>query len=189
MKKQKKQNNIFLLLIAVVIIVIGSFVFLKTTRISNSTLTIKQEKLTHQYTSNAINISFQYPQGWYVDEKNKKTVVTSYSSQIGDGIEPTERELRITIITASLCQPTLDEDVLKGGCGEEMHSRNTILSKSTKEYSGGTFITYAIQYSTGEKDTFYYLQKGDRILQISKQPDPSQFENEFEKIISSIEFL
>ena len=53
----------------------------------------------------------------------------------------------------------------------------------------GTFYIYTIEDSREEQQTYYYLQKGDKILQISKEPDPSQFEKEFEEIINSITFL
>ena len=46
-----------------------------------------------------------------------------------------------------------------------------------------TVVKYVIKSpSSGNQFTFYLLEHGDRALQISKQPDPSKYEKEFDEI-------
>lgn len=135
-----------------------------------------------------LKISFKYPKDWFVNEKYFDLMITSYKTYIGEGRLPAKSDIRININEASLCQQTLDEDVEKGGCGEGVNTKNQVLSKEVKNYSGNEFITYKIKYPNSQPATFYYLKKGDQILQISKSPNPSQFEKEFEALIKSIQF-
>ena len=67
--------------------------------------------------------------------------------------QPKSNEIAIVLSQASLCQKTLDLDVLLGGCGEGQNSKNEVLSKDTKELTGGSFITYK------KNPSFYSAEK------------------------------
>ncbi len=180
MKSKTGKTNQLVIIGTIVLLVVGSVFWVKTYLKSSSGVS---------YTSKDLKLSFQYPNGWILDEKNREILIANYKTSLNQNNQPEIDQVAIIFDNASLCQPTLDEEVLKGGCGEGVNSRNTILSKTAKEYPGGSFIVYAIRYPTEQEDTFYYFQNADKILQISKQPDPSLFEKEFESIINSIRFL
>lgn len=195
MKQKKNKKSTKTIIISVVV---GFFILFVLISLGK-----KPQPLTQQYlnqpqiqnakfkthTSQDLKISFQYLREWNVDEKNGNVLITSYRTFIGQGKKATTNQVRLNITRASLCQKTLDEDVLLGGCGEGKNTKNEVLSKDIKKVLSGSFIVYKIKYPTGQLDTSYYLQHEDVILQISKQPDPSQFEKEFEEIVNSITFL
>lgn len=202
-----QKGNTFIYLLAAALVFIGLGIFIKTQIISPKTANyqttttnapllpspnpsafqeIPLDLKTH--ISNDLKISFKYLSKWLVNEKNRDILVTSYVTNIGEGKLPDDNQIRITIDQASLCQKTLDEEVLKGGCGEGVNSENKILSKDIKELQSGTFSTYKIKYPSGQETTVYYLQKAERVLQITKNPDPSKLEKEFNDLINSIEF-
>ena len=185
----KTHNTLYALLALAVVLIGGAFVYSKIYSPLPSSKEVSTEVQTKTHTSEDLKLSFQYPKDWHVDDRYQKILLSNYQTSLNQNNQPQLGEIAITFKHASLCQKTLDEDVLLGGCGEGKNSKNEILSKTTKQVSAGSFITYAIRYPSGQGDTFYYLQQGDTILQISKQPDPSQFEKEFEAIINSIEFL
>ncbi len=144
---------------------------------------------TTNYTSQALKISFQYPKDWYVDEKDYSILLTSYKTRIGENMQPTNNQVRLDIDRFSGCHISIEENLKDPACGEGGPSKKSqILSKETRQTPGGTFYKYLILSSNGNKFTYYLLQKGDKILQISKKPDPSQFKKEFDQIINSIEF-
>ncbi|MEK7534008.1 MAG: hypothetical protein AAB600_01595 [Patescibacteria group bacterium] len=184
MKKKENKKSVRTFIIAVIVGVLLLFVL---ALIKQNPQDVSQQYLT--YTSQDLKISFEYPRDWHVDEKDRSILIVSYATRIGKGSTPNKNQIKMFINSASLCQKSLDEDVLLGGCGEGENTKNEILSKDIKKAPSGLFIIYKIKYPTGQMDTFYYLQHYDTILQISKQPDPSQFEKEFEDIINSIRFL
>ena len=186
----KQQGHILIILIILLTIIVGIFIYSKSNQPSIQPEKISQPTVSalKNYTSQSLKISFKYPKDWYMDDRYQKVLISNYQTSLNQNNQPKGNEIAVTIKHASLCQKTLDEDVLLGGCGEGQNSKNEILSKDTKNVSSGSFIIYKIKYPTGQKDTFYYLEKGNQILQISKQPYPSQFEKEFEDLINSIEF-
>lgn len=195
MKKKETKKSLRLIIIA---LIVWLFILLVLISLSKRPQPTTQQYLNQPQLQNAkfkthtsldLKIYFQYPNGWYVDEKNGNVLITSYRTFIGEGKKAAANQVRLNITRAILCQKTLDEDVLLGGCGEGKNTKNEILSKDIEKVPSGSFITYKIKYPNGQLDTFYYLQHDDTILQISKQPDPSNFEKEFEDIVNSIRFL
>lgn len=142
------------------------------------------------YTSKDLKISFELPKDWYVDEKDFSVLLTSYKTKIGENKQPIDNQLRLDIDRFSGCHSSREENLKDPACGEGgPMKKNQILSKDSKQTKqGATFYKYIVLSSSGNKFTYYLLQKGDKILQISKKPDPSQFDKEFDKIINSIEF-
>lgn len=196
MKKRESSNKLLELLMIigiVIVIIIALLITYKSLQVGgtgNQTTSKAVEKFNN-HVSKDLRISFYYPNNWFLSEKDRDILIASYNTSIGEGSTPDKSQLKIFINNESLCQETLDKEVLLGGCGEGATANNEILSKEVKEFPAGLFITYKIKYPTGKPDTFYFLQQkhGDRIIQISKQPDPSQFEKEFNAIVESITFL
>jgi len=145
------------------------------------------------HTSQDLKISFQYPKEWYVNEKDRNILIASYYTRIGQNIVPKENQIKMFIDEFSGCHPSIEENLKDPACGEGGMSvqQNKILSKNTSQKTGGTFYTYIVLSPDGKQYIYYLLQKNnsDTILQISKQPDPSQFDKEFEDIINSVKFL
>lgn len=188
MKKSKTNSRLIFAVLAILIIILGITVF--RTPLLTEKFNITTEKRQNSYRSNDLRISFVYPNGWYVDEKEFDIILTSYQTKIGENRPPNTDQIKIFIDEFANCFPTLEEDLEKPGCGEGgAASRNTILSQDSKTLAGGQFHTYVIRQSNGETKTQYFLVNEEKILQISKQPDPSQFEKEFEEIVNSIRFL
>lgn len=179
-KMIKPRKNTLLILFAIILIgvVLLKFNILNQTQLSNT-----------PYRSTDLKISFNYSKEWYIDDRDYNLLLTNYPTNQNRNEPPKTNQIEIQMHNASLCQPTLDQDVLLGGCGEGVNTKNEILSKDVKKVGDGLFTIYKIKYPTGKEATLYYLQKDERILQISKKPDPSMFEKEFEEIINSIKFL
>lgn len=142
-----------------------------------------------QHVSKDLKISLSYPKGWYIDDRYRSILLTNYQTNQNRDDKPTESQIRVMISNASLCQQSLDQEVLRGGCREGEDTENQILAKKVKNLQSGSFITYRIRYPIGQEDIWYYLQSQNRIIQISKEPDPSKYEKEFEEIVNSIRFL
>lgn len=145
--------------------------------------------LTHA--NDDFKILFNYPKDWYIDEKNFDILISSYPTYIGENSKPSLDQIKISIDGFSGCHPTIEENLKDPACGEGGPgvSLNEILSKDMRITEGGTFYKYVILTPNGEEFTFYILENEDTVLSISKQPDPSLHEEEFEKIVNSIRFL
>jgi len=149
-----------------------------------------QKSSTTQHVSTDLEISLEYPRGWYVQEKDFNILLSSYETLIGQNSRPNADQIKIFIDNFSGCHPTIEENLKDPACGEGGTGvkPNEIISKEMKKLPGGTFYKYVIGSPSGNQFTFYLLENGDRVLQISKEPDPSQYEKEFEEIVSSIKF-
>lgn len=190
------------LLTLVIVFIAGGLFYLQNKAITSPTsltsqplvnispsLEVKNDKLK-TYTSKDLKISFKYPKDWNIDDRYQMILITNYATSLNRDDKPSDEQLEILMKSFSGCHETIEENLKDPACGEGGKSvkKNQILSKETKQINDGTFYKYIVQ-TPNTKLTFYLIEKGDRVLQISKQPDPSQFEKEFEDIINSIEFI
>lgn len=141
-----------------------------------------------KHVSKDLRISLSYPRGWYIDDRYRTILVTNYETNLNKDTTPNKQQIEIQINNDPLCQKSTEEDLIFGGCGEGQKVLNKILNKKNKKLSSGTLQVFRVQYPDSSEKTVYYLQNKNRILQISKRPDPSQYEKEFEKIVNSIRF-
>ena len=148
-----------------------------------------QKPVPVQYISEDLKISLSYPKGWYIDDRYQNILLTDYETNQNKNDKPSNQHIKIQISKASLCQQSIEEDLILGGCGEGQRTLNKILNKESKTLSSGNLQVFRIQYPDNSEKTIYYLQGKSRTLQVSKEPDPSQFEKEFEEIINSIKFM
>lgn len=188
MKQKKKMGVKKIVLLSVGVLIVVAIILLVKNEYGPKDANITAVKYK-TYQSNDLKIIFNYPVKWYMQEKNREVMITSYETTMGDNLKPTSSQVKIFIDNASLCQPTLDQEIALGGCGEGLNTKNEILSKIVEKVPAGDFVSYAIKYPTGQDATLYYLKQKDRILHISKKPDPSVFEKDFKDIIYSIRFL
>ncbi len=190
---QAISKNTFLLILLIAAIC-GFLVFGKTNlpKVTGpgTINTTTQNKNLNTYTSKDLKISFNYPKDWFVNEKDYDVMITSYKSKIGENKLPNENELMIFIDNFNGCHGLIEENLVDPGCGEGGSNvkKNTILSKESHQTQSGTFYKYIIE-SPSNKITYYLLQHDKSVLQIEKNPDPSQFEKEFEDLVNSIRFL
>ena len=200
MVKSASRGNILIVLIIIAVLAISLAVYLKT----NITPTLKNlNKLSPQptnqplydnlqnYTSKDLKISFKYPKNWFMDDRYQTILLTNYKTSQNEDMKPTSLQIDIMISKFSGCHPELEENLKDQACGEggKTVTNNQILSKEMKQISGGTYYKYGIKTPKNNILTYYIIQKDNRILEISKKPDPSQFEKEFEELINSIQFL
>lgn len=190
MKLPISKNIVLIFLLAAA--VIGFVVFLTPqssiapgSTTSNST---NKDDNLNSYRSKGLKISFEYPNEWFVSEKDFDIMITSYMTKIGENKPPRPNEIKIFIDNYSGCFPTLEQDLIEPACGQGK-VKNKIISKDVKQAPGGEFLKYTLDSYDENQRAQYFFQKGDKILQISKTPDPSQFEKEFEEIINSIKFI
>ena len=146
------------------------------------------------YISQDLQISFKHPNGWYIHEKDRSIMITSYPTKIGDNSRPNVSQTKIFIGEwGGGCYKTIEENLKNPACGRGRQDLpNEILSKKVIASPEGIYSKYEVlNPSTSNKFTFRFFEQKDtdRILQISKEPDPSEFDKEFEAIIRSIKFL
>ena len=115
-------------------------------------------------------------------------MITSYKTEIGENKPPKSNEAKIFIDNYSGCFLTLEEDLIDPACGQGK-VKNKIISKDIKQTPGGEFLKYTLDSYDENQRIQYFFQKGEKILDIEKQPNPSQFEKEFDEIVNSIKFL
>ncbi len=200
-KKQKntsKKNNVTLKRVIVFISIILLVLILwkltdKPTTVTNQQK-IEKTVMYKAYISKDLQISFNYPTNWYINEKDRSIMLTSYKSTIGENSRPDKNQIKMFIDEyGGGCHQIIEENLKDPACGEGGPSSplNKIVSKDVAEKTGGTFYKYVIEYPNEQQGIFYLLQKkgSDKILQISKEPDSSQYEKEFEEIVGSITFL
>lgn len=140
------------------------------------------------YTSKDLKISFNYPKGWSVEEEDRIILISNFKSSLHKNIELKNDQIEIMIDEFSGCFPTLEEDLTSPACGQGK-VKNKIISEEVKKTSGGELLKYTIDSPDGNQRIKYFFQKGNMIFGIDKNPDPSQYEKEFEEIINSIQFL
>lgn len=174
--------------------VIGLVVFFKTQSSTNSNLTTsnsaQKDRNLNNHTNKDLKIALEYPASWYLDEKDFEIMITSYKSKIGENKKPKEEEFKLFLSMTSLCQDSIEKNLIHGGCGENQKVLNIIQKKEISALSNGnTFYKFLVRYPDKSENWSYYLEKDGKILQISKTPDPSQFEKEFEEIVNSIRFI
>lgn len=195
LKRRQKKYYYLIIVVCVVWVCLFGLIFYQSFSISqkegapnNTTeVPVAQEKV---YTSKDLSLKFSYPAAWYIKDLGYRVIITNYKFVSSTDYRPNNNEVEIQISNYQLCQGTLDQDVVFWGCGEEERVANQILEKATKELDSGILSNYLIFYPQSNiRQRQYYLQKGDRILQIDRAPDSSRFEKEFEKIINTIIFL
>nr|MBI5456018.1 hypothetical protein [Candidatus Levybacteria bacterium] len=149
-----------------------------------------QQKGTTQHVSKDLKISLSYPKEWYIDDRYQSILLTDYKTNQNRNDKPSAEQVEIYISEFSNCFSSLEDDLKYPACGEGKEDRpDEIISKDIKQVSGGTFYKYTTRTPSNEELVHYFLKNGNKILQISKEPDPSQYEKEFEEIINSIRFL
>ncbi len=192
-KENKKSLKI------IIAVIVGVFVLFALISLSKRPQPLTQQYLNQPkiqntqlktHTSQALKISFQYPKDWYVDDRYRKVLITNYKTNLNRDDKPSKDQMEIVLNEFSNCFKTLDEDMINPACGEGgLTKKNKIVSKTIKEVHGGSFYRYSIVTYSNQDLIYYFVQKGNRNIRISKQPDPSKFEKEFEELVGSIEFL
>ncbi|MEK7534725.1 MAG: PsbP-related protein [Patescibacteria group bacterium] len=194
----KNKENKKLLKIIIITVIVGVFILFVLVSLGKKPQPITQQYLNQPriqndqlktHISQDLKISFQYPKDWYVDDRYRSILLTNYVTNLNRDDHPNLNQIEIIIDETSLCQDSIEKNLIYGGCGENQKILNKILNKQTQNLSAGIFSKYTVQYPNNSQNTIYYLQKDDQVLQISKQPDPSRFEKEFEELVNSIEFL
>lgn len=144
----------------------------------------------NNYDSKDLKISLEYPSSWIMDDRYFEILIANFETNLNSNKTPKSDEIEIIIHNARGCHKTIDENLKDPACGEGGSNikPNEILSKDTEDLDGVKFYKYLIKYPSGKEQKFYFLEKGNRVLQIDKKPDPSMFEKEFEGIIRSIKF-
>ncbi len=180
--QQHKTNYLVLVVLIIVVAVAIKFVY--------ANLFFNKPSSNSEYASRDLGVSLSYPKDWYINEKDLSILLTSYQTRFGQNSQPSESQIKIFIDNFSGCHSTIEENLKDPACGEGGPSvkLNEITLKDSRETGGGTFYKYVVK-SPNKQFVYYLLQNGERVLQISKQPDPSQYEKEFDEIFNSIRFL
>lgn len=192
MKHFSAKNSFLLFLLTVVFV--GLAFFLKTPSIQNPkpiTLSaIKSSNNLNTYISKDLKISLEYLKGWFVEDEYPFVLISNFKSSLHNNFQLKDDQIEILLWNKSLCQDTIEKNLIYGGCGENQKVLNVILNKEVKIIpSGNTYYKFLVQYPDKSETWSYYLGKGEKVLQISKKPDPSQFEKEFEDLVNSILFI
>lgn len=186
-QKQRQTINLSLLIVVLVAIMIGWIIFTRIIASNNKSI---QRSAIVEHVSSDLKISLEYPSGWYIDDRYQSILLTSYKTSQNKNDHPSAEQIEIYIREFSNCFSSIEEDLQYPACGERKEGDpNKITFKEKKAVSGGEFYKYITRTPTNEELVYYLLERGDRLLRISKQPDPSQFEKEFEEIVNSIKFL
>lgn len=183
MKQIKNRRfNLLLLLIALVVTVFFGWLIYSQGF---------QQFGTVRYVSKDLRMSFDYPKRWYVDEKDYAILLTDHYTNLNRDDKPTNNQIELYIREFAGCHPTIEENLKDPACGEggPQVKPNEIIFKEMKQISDAIFYKYIVKSPSGNQFTFYILEKGDKVIQISKKPDPSQHEKEFEEIVNSMRFL
>lgn len=193
-KQNKKISN--KTIIAIIVVVMSIFIFFNAITNNNSSRTKIDESINNQIKSEKTHISrdlrikFKYPKDWFIDDRYGMILLANYKTDLNKKSIKKLGNVVINIFNEELCDMSMDEQVRIGGCYAEGNWRPTeIIDKQISELSSGGFYKYTIKHPQGEKQIIYYLQNGNKMLKISKEPDPSEFDQEFEDIIRSIQFL
>lgn len=198
MKNLARKGNILIVVAIAALITIGAALYFKA---NTNTSTSPKEQYSESprpketinnnfksYTSQALKISFKYPSDWFIDDRYQMVLLANYQTNLNRDDRPKDNQIEILINNFSNCFPTLEEDLIDPACGQGK-VKNKIISKDVKQTSGGHFLKYTLDSYDENQRIQYFFQKGEKILDIEKQPDPSQFEKEFDEIVNSIRFL
>ena len=178
MRKLINKNLRLLIFIVIAVVLVSAFI------------TYQQKSTTAQHVGNDLKISLNYPKGWYIDDRYRSILLTDYETNQNKNDSPSPEQMEIYISEFSNCFPTIEEDLKYPACGEnKLDGPDEIVSKKTHKTLGGIFYKYVTKTPKGVENVYYFVVNDDRILQISKEPDPSQHEKEFEEIVNSIKFL
>jgi hypothetical protein len=199
----KKGNTLFILII-ILALTITALVYFGAKKLDITpfkqaatlpTNQVQQKEINNNdqlksYTSKDLKISFKYPKDWYIDDRYQMILITNYNTNLNKDDKPTNDQIELLISNFNGCHDTLEENLIDPACGEggPTVAKNKILSKETSQTKESTFYKYVVQ-TPNSTLTYYLLKNNDKVLQIEKHPDPSQFDKEFEEIINSIEFL
>ena len=124
-----KKGNTSIILIIIAVLTIGALLYFKTNimQLSQNTVptiqtsepkrTTEEDKLK-SYTSQDLKISFEYPDGWYVDEKDLDIMITSYMTKIGENKSPRPNEIKIFIDNFNGCHDSIEGNLIDPACGE-----------------------------------------------------------------------
>lgn len=179
-KKKKKINKLLLIALALSIFILTlAFAFLS-----------QSSGIAH-HVSEDLKISFDYPKAWYIDDRDYAILLTNYYTTQNRNDKPSGKQIELYIDNFNIgCKSTIEENLKDPGCGEGGPEVpfNEIISKETKKLPGGTYYKYVVRFPSGDQLTYRLLINENRVLKISKEPDPSQYEEEFEEIINSIKF-
>jgi uncharacterized protein YxeA len=196
----KNKGNLSIILIIIVALIIGALIYFKSNkeiftlfRQETTPATQEQKKNTleeqlQSYSSQDLKISFKYPKAWYIDDEYPFVLISNFKSSLHQDVEVKDNQVEVFIKEFSGCFPTLEEDLIDPACGQGKQ-KNKIISKEVNETPDGEFLKYTLDSHDENQRIQYFFQKGNRILDIEKRPDPSQFEEEFEEIVNSIKFL
>lgn len=195
MKKKQKAYKLKIVLVftfLLLICLIGFFLITKNIaqeEVDNNIIINKENNLT-KYVSEDLNIKLDYPSSFFIKDLGYRILITNYELIKNINYRPRQDEIEIQISIHNNCKISLDEEMRIGNCfAEGNFIPNEILSKQVKELTYTTLFIYTIKQPSSPQRTRYILKSGDKMIEISKSPDPSLFENEFEEIISSITFL
>lgn len=178
-QKQNKKINKILLILALLILLIGGLLYFKNSR---------SEYVNHS--SKDLKISLSYPKGWFIDDRYYSILLTSYETNQNNNTQPFLNQIEIQMDEFSKCFPSVEEDLMNPACGErKAEGPDKIIDKVARKTPGGVFYKYVTETPNGQKNIYYLLENDDRILKISRDPDPSNYDKEFEEIINSIRFL
>ena len=156
------------------------------------TAAVKGEKteIKHKtYTSEELDVSFTYPDNLFVKALSDRLIITNYKLGFTNNYRPQEYEVEIQIAAAADCALSLDEQVKREQCAEGGKQPIKIINKEVEKLSSGTFTTYTILPPSSPEAMRYFLQKENHVLEISKEPRDSYFEEQFNQMINSITFL
>ncbi len=176
-----KQIRKMKLPLIIVILIVLAFAFIIYSKGSSTT----------HHVSKDLKISLSYPRGWYVDDRYHSILLTDYKTNQNKNDKPTLNQIEVNIDNFNAgCHTSIEENLKDPACGEggPQVKPNEIIFKEVKQISDAIYYKYIVKSPSGNQFTFYLLEKGDRVMQISKKPDPSQHEKEFEEIVSSIRF-
>lgn len=194
-KKENKITSSKLLVTILIVVSIVSIFIIFSKKANNSSQQLRpslsQQGQLKSHTSEDLKISFTYPKDWYIYDKNFDVFITSYFTNHNEGKKPEHNQIEVGISNPGGCHEDVEENLIDPACGEggSKVKPNKIIVKEVNQKQSGSFYKYIVEYPSGEKQTFYFFKSGDKILQISKEPDSSQFEKEFEEIVNSISFL
>lgn len=198
MEKSAHRGNVLVIVLIVSILVFAGIAYLRF--LKNSSITNEKTQPVNiaspspnnqklkSYTSQNLKISFKYPKDWYVEDEYPSILISNFKSSLHKNFDLKKDQIEILVNNLSKCFPTLEEDLIKPACGQGA-VENKIISKEVIKAPGGEFLKYKLDSPDEYQRIQYFFQKGEKILQIEKHPDPSQFEKEFEEIVASIEFL
>lgn len=188
-KSNKKVTMVFIALSILVFLSLFLF-YINFNQQKRNQFALHDKPNNINYMNKGLGITLRYPANWFIDDRYGMILLANYKTDLNKKSINKLGNIIINFYNEEVCDMSLDEQIQLGGCYTEGDWAPTeIIDKQTKILTSGTLLKYAIKHPQSGKQTIFYLQKGDRILKISKSPDNSVFDEEFEEIINSIKFL